>query len=63
MFKLAERSDVLIEIYDIAGVIHKQISADGTDLVEVDITDLADNVYFYKVTVNNRSTVGKLLKD
>lgn len=61
-FELIERGNVLLSIYDATGAILKSFKFEDTDEVMVDITDLADNLLFYKLTLNNNSTVGKIIK-
>jgi hypothetical protein len=62
-FELAEKTDATITIIDITGVIHKLVKSENKSLVEVDVSDLADKMYFYKISVGERSIVGKLLID
>jgi hypothetical protein len=60
-FSLSDRNR--IEIYDITGNLLMVKDSDNTDLVEMNISDLLNGVYFYKAFQNNKVNSGKIAKN
>jgi hypothetical protein len=54
--------EAVISIYDITGALRKEVIVNTRETVKLDISDLHTNLYFYKITVDDMSCVGKLIR-
>lgn len=61
-FELFDRGNVVLSIYDATGAILKNYEFEDANKLMIDISDLDDHLLFYKLTLNNKSTVGKIIK-
>jgi hypothetical protein len=48
---------------DVKGAVVKVVQMKSTDQFTLDISDLSRDIYFYSVTVNDKTSVGKLIKE
>jgi hypothetical protein len=62
-FEFAEWGDVLLKLVDVKGSVVKAIQVKNTDELILDISDLSSNIYFYSVTINDKTSVGSLIKE
>lgn len=62
-FEFAERGDVHLKLMDVKGAVVREVYEKDTDQVTVNVSELSSDVYFFSVTLNQRTTVGKLIKE
>ncbi len=62
-FKLAEKGETKVEIFDLSGSLQKQIVVDNEEIIDIDISTLSTGVYLYKVFQNNKIGMGKITKN
>ncbi len=62
-FKFENPGDIILHIYNGAGMTMKTITSDFDEHFEVDISDLERGIYYYKVIVNGHKENGKLIKN
>jgi hypothetical protein len=62
-FRFAKTGKSRVEIYDISGMLHKQIDTDSEIILEINISDLSNGLYFYKVYQDNKVGIGKITKE
>ncbi len=62
-FEFAEMGDILLKIVDVKGSVMKVVQMKNTDRFTLDISDLSSDIYFYTVTIDEKTSVGKLIKE
>jgi len=62
-FEFAQWGDVLLKLIDVKGSVVKALQVKSTDELVLDISDLSSNIYFYSVTINEKTSVGSLIKE
>jgi hypothetical protein len=63
IFRLSSTDSAQIELFSISGSLQKRAYYQNKDLFTVDISDLPDGIYFYKVLQNNSIGFGKIIKN
>ncbi len=61
-FEFAELGDARLKIIDVKGSVMMEVQVKNTDRMTIDISDLSSDTYFYTVTINEKTSVGKLIK-
>lgn len=61
-FKVARPAKIRFFIYDLTGNLNQELSANDTDELPINLSDLPEGIYFYKAFVNNALITGKLIK-
>ena len=62
-FEFSLEGDVVLKLYDITGTVLKIVRRKNSETLKLDISDLPSNLYFYMVSINGKSYVGKLIKN
>ena len=62
-FEFSLKGDVVLKLYDITGTVLKIVRRKNSETLKLDISDLPSNLYFYMVSINGKSYVGKLIKN
>jgi lysophospholipase L1-like esterase len=60
--QLIHRENTWVEILDMTGRLQKAVEAKDTELLEINIADLAPGTYVYKVFQRNITSLGKMIK-
>ncbi len=62
-FEFAERGEIILKIVDSKGAVQKVAELENTERYTLDISELSSDIYFYTVTIDGRTSVGKLIKE
>lgn len=62
-FIFAEQGNITLWMYDITGAVLKIVTAENTDQLHINVSDFNGNLFFYKASVGDRYTVGKIMKN
>ena len=62
-FEFTLKGNVVVKLHDITGAMLREVQAKNSDFLKLDISDLPSNLYFYRVTINGKTDVGKLIKE
>jgi len=62
-FEFSELGDVYLKLIDMTGSVIKEVQFKNTDKMTIDISDLAQSIYFYSVTINDKTSVGQIIKE
>jgi hypothetical protein len=60
--RFAKTGQTRVEILDITGSLHKQVEANDTEMLEINISDLSNGIYIYKVYQEGKVGLGKFTK-
>lgn len=62
-FELAEYGDAWLKIMDTKGAVLMEVRAENTDKFSVDLSELSSDIYFYSITINEKTNFGKLVRE
>jgi len=62
-FEFTQKGDVVVKLHDITGTVLREVQEKNSDFLKLDISDLPSNLYFYRITMNGKTNVGKLIKE
>lgn len=62
-FEFAKSGKIRVDILDVTGNIKKQTEAENTNILNVNISDLANGIYIYKVYQEGKVGIGKFVKE
>jgi hypothetical protein len=62
-FRFSQEVDIQVAILDITGNTVKEIAAENTGFLEVNMSDLRSGLYLYKATIDGKTSLGKITKN
>jgi len=57
------KGKVCLKLFDITGCQLREVQINQNETIMLDLTDLPDNLYLYRITIDGNTSVGKIIKN